>query len=83
MANTNASQDRTAALRTEMQKLDADTYQDIRQSYYAVADNLKPLADLLEKADADLGPDGPLLEEHYLFLQMYDLLRKSHLGGTV
>ena len=34
-------------------------------------------------ADADVGPEGPLLEEHYIFIQMYDLLRKSELGAVV
>lgn len=73
-----------ANLRTEMLKLDPDTYQRIREDFYRIADNLKPLADALEKADADLGGDaGPLLDEHFLFLQMYDLLRKSSLGGVV
>jgi hypothetical protein len=46
-------------------------------------DNLKPLADALEQADATVGPEGPLLEGHYLFIQMYDLLRKSELGAVV
>ena len=80
MANENT----TADLRTAMQKLDPTTYQEIRESFYRIADNLKPLADTLEKADADLGGEaGPLLDEHFLFLQMYDLLRKSKLGGVV
>ncbi|MBB3205431.1 hypothetical protein FHS27_001231 [Rhodopirellula rubra] len=73
-----------ANLRTEMQKLDPDAYQRIREDFYRIADNLKPLADALEMADADLGAKaGPLLDEHYIFAQMYDLLRKSNLGGVV
>ncbi|TWU62275.1 hypothetical protein [Crateriforma conspicua] len=73
-----------ANLRTEMSKLDPDTYQRIREDFYRIADNLQPLADALEKADADLGGDaGPLLDEHYIFAQMVDLLRKSNLGGVV
>ena len=71
------------ALRTAMKKLEADTYQTIREDFYRIADNLKPLADALEIADADVGPEGPLLEEHYIFIQMYDLLRKSELGAVV
>ena len=79
-----AQDNKTADLRSAMQQLDPATYQEIRESYYRIADNLKPLADALEKADADLGGDaGPLLDEHFLFLQMYDLLRKSNLGGVV
>ena len=74
---------RQNALRTAMKKLDADTYQTIREDFYRIADNLKPLADALEIADADVGPEGPLLEEHYIFIQMYDLLRKSELGAVV
>ena len=74
---------RQDALRTAMKKLDADTYQTIREDFYRIADNLKPLADALEIADADVGPEGPLLEEHYIFIQMYDLLRKSELGAVV
>ncbi|TWT65480.1 hypothetical protein [Crateriforma conspicua] len=73
-----------ANLRTEMLKLDPDTYQRIREDFYRIGDNLKPLADALEIADADLGGHaGPLLDEHYIFAQMYDLLRKSNLGGVV
>ncbi len=79
-----ADQNKTADLRNAMQKLDPDTYQEIRESFYRIADNLKPLADALEKADADLGGKaGPLLDEHFLFLQMYEQFRKSNLGGVV
>jgi hypothetical protein len=41
------------------------------------------LVDALEKADADLGPNGPLLEEHYIFCEMLDQLNKSLLGAVV
>ncbi|KAA5541505.1 hypothetical protein FYK55_18280 [Roseiconus nitratireducens] len=74
---------KAAALRTAMQTLDPATYQEIRDAFHAIGDHLKPLADALENADADVGPEGPLLEEHYLFIQMYDLLRKSNLGAAV
>ncbi|WP_436717413.1 hypothetical protein U8335_11155 [Roseiconus lacunae] len=81
---TMAKENKTADLRTALQELDPTTYQEIRESYYRIADNLKPLADALEKADADQGGNaGPLLDEHFLFLQMYDLLRKSNLGGVI
>ena len=82
--NNNNAADRTDALRTAMKNLDPATYQSIREDFYRIADNLKPLADALEKADADQPTTaGPLLDEHFLFLQMYDLLRKSQLGGVV
>ena len=83
MAKTKETAARQEALRNAMQKLDSDTYQRIREDFYRIADNLKPLADNLEMADADVGPEGPLLEEHYIFIQMYDLLRKSELGAVV
>lgn len=72
-----------AALRTAMQSLDPTTYQEIRDAFHAIGDHLKPLADALENADADVGPEGPLLDEHYIFIQMYDLYRKSNLGAAV
>ena len=81
--NANAT-DRTAALRTAMKSLDPATYQTIREDFYKIADNLKPLADALEKADAEQPETaGPLLDEHYIFAQMVDLLRKSQLGAVV
>jgi hypothetical protein len=83
MAKTQEIAARQDALRTAMKKLDADTYQTIREDFYRIADNLKTLADALEEADVAAGPEGPLLEEHYIFIQMYDLLRKSELGSVV
>ncbi len=83
MAKTQEITARQDSLRNAMKKLDADTFQSIREDFYRIADNLKPLADALEIADADVGPEGPLLEEHYIFIQMYDLLRKSELGAVV
>ncbi|WP_442511730.1 hypothetical protein SH528x_003443 [Novipirellula sp. SH528] len=83
MAMNETQKTKAAALRSEMKKLDPATYQDIRESYYRIADNLRPLVDALEKADADLGPNGPLLEEHYIFCEMLDRLNKSYLGAVV
>ena len=83
MAMNETQKAKVAALRTEMRKLDPETYQEIRQSYYKIAEELRPLVDALEKADADLGPDGPLLEEHYIFCEMLDRLNKSLLGAVV
>ena len=83
MAMNETQKAKVAALRTEMRKLDPETYQEIRQSYYKIAEELRPLVDALEKADAELGPDGPLLEEHYIFCEMLERLNKSLLGGVV
>lgn len=49
MPLTDTHKNRAAALRTAMQKLDPETYQEIRQSYYKIAEELRPLADALEK----------------------------------
>ena len=38
-----AKDNKTADLRTAMQQLDPATYQEIRESYYSIADNLKPV----------------------------------------
>lgn len=83
MPMTEVQKSKVAALRSEMKRLDPATYQDMRESYYQIADNLHPLVNTLEKADADLGPDGPLLEEHYVTCEMLDRLKKSYLGGAV
>ena len=83
MALNETQKTKAAALATEMKKLDAETYQEIRQSYYKIADELRPLVDALEKAGTDLGPNGPLLEEHYIFCEMLDRLNKSLLGAVV
>lgn len=83
MAMNETQKAKAKALRTEMKKLDPEAYQEIRRSYYKIAEELRPLADALEKADAELGPAGPLLEEHYLFCEMLDLLNKSVLGAVV
>ncbi|MEO1617127.1 MAG: hypothetical protein AAFV88_14845 [Planctomycetota bacterium] len=84
MAKNESRTDQDAALRTAMQSLDPATYQEIRNAFHAIGDHLKPLADALEKADAEQPQTaGPLLNEHYLFIQMYVLLRKSNLGAAV
>ncbi|XZE56672.1 hypothetical protein SH139x_002796 [Planctomycetaceae bacterium SH139] len=83
MALNETQKTKAAALATEMKKLDAETYQEIRQSYNKIADELRPLVDALEKADADLGPNGPLLEEHYIFCEMLERLNKSLLGAVL
>jgi hypothetical protein len=84
MAMNETQKTQAAALRTAMQSLDPATYQEIREAFHAIGDHLKPLADALEKADAEQPQTaGPLLDEHYLFIQMYDLLRKSNLGAAV
>ena len=84
MPMTEAQTNRAVALRTAMQNLDPETYQDIRRSYYKIAEELRPLADALEKADADQDQTaGPLLKEHAIFTQMIDILNNSVLGAVV
>lgn len=83
MPMTDFQRSKVAALRTEMERLDPVTYQGIRESYYRIADNLRPLVDALEKTDAKIGPNGPLLEEHYIFCEILERLKKSSLGGVV
>ncbi|NND98821.1 MAG: hypothetical protein HKN47_15990 [Pirellulaceae bacterium] len=84
MPMTAAQTNRAAALRTAMQKLDPETYQDIRRSYYKIAEELRPLAEALEKADADQDQTaGPLLEEHAIFARMLEVLDESVLGAVV
>ena len=48
MPMTEAQTNRVARLRTAMQNLDPETYQDIRRSYYKIAEELRPLAAALE-----------------------------------
>jgi hypothetical protein len=83
MAMNQSQKTKANALRTEMNWLAPETYQEIRRSYYKIAEELRPLSDALEQADAELGPAGPLLEEHYLFCAMLDLLNTSVLGAVV
>ena len=47
MALNETQKTKAAALATEMKKLDAETFQEIRQSYYKIADELRPLVDAL------------------------------------
>ncbi|TWU38573.1 hypothetical protein [Novipirellula artificiosorum] len=84
MAMTETQKTRASELRTAMLTLDPEAYQEIRRSYYKIAEELRPLVDALEKADVDHGgPAGPLLEEHYIFCEMLDQLKKSVLGAVV
>ncbi|MEZ6090979.1 MAG: hypothetical protein R3C05_23750 [Pirellulaceae bacterium] len=45
-------------------------------------DNLRPLVDALEKADAQIGPNGPLLEEHYIFCERFERLKKEQMAAS-
>jgi hypothetical protein len=83
MAMNETQKAKVKALHTEMEKLAPDAYQEIRRSYYKIAEELRPLADALEKADAEFGPAGSLLEEHTIFCEMLYLLNKSVLGAVV
>ncbi|TWU28039.1 hypothetical protein [Novipirellula artificiosorum] len=84
MAMIDTQKNRATELRTAILTLDPETYQEIRRSYYKIAEELRPLVDALGKADVDHGgPAGPLLEEHYIFCEMLDQLDKSILGAVV
>jgi hypothetical protein len=72
-----------APVRDALLQLDPATHQNIRDAFHAIGDNLRPLVDALEEADAAAGGNGPLLEEHLLFAQMADLFKKSQLGAGV
>ena len=84
MAMNETQTARAEALRPLFKNMDAHTAQDIREMYYRVADNLRPLMTALEIADVDHGgPVGPLLEEHYIFCEMLEKLDESVLGAVL
>ena len=73
-----------AALREIFRNMDADTAQEIRQSYYRVVENLQTLAELLEIEDAkQTQTAGPLLDEHFRAVVAIDALKDSRLGAVL
>ena len=75
---------RAEALAPLFRNMDAHTAQEIRESYYRIAENLRPLVNALEIADLDHGgPAGPLLEEHYIFCELLEKIDKSVLGAVL
>ncbi|MGB7325372.1 MAG: hypothetical protein WBD31_10920 [Rubripirellula sp.] len=84
MAMNEAQTARAAALRTIFKNMDPHQAQEIRESYYRIAENLRPLVDALEIADLDNGgPAGPLIEEHYIFCELLEKLDESVLGAVL
>lgn len=75
---------RANALRKLFKNMDAEQAQEIRESYYRIAESLRPLMTALEIADLDHGgPAGPLLEEHYIFCSLLEKFDESVLGAVL
>jgi hypothetical protein len=72
------------ALRVELATMPPAKIQEVREMYYAIADNLRPLALLLENADALSGSTpGRLLGEHFKLCEMIDVFERVDLGGVL
>jgi hypothetical protein len=72
------------ALRLEVATMTPAKIQEMRQMYYAIADNLRPLADLLEQADAETGSSpGRLLVEHFKLCDMLNTFERVDLGAVL
>lgn len=65
--------------------MDPAKAQEIRQCYYAVVDNLRPLADLLEIEDLNTGDEsgGILIHEHLLAITAIEAMSRSQLGAVL
>lgn len=73
-------------LREALKRVDPREFGRLRELYYRIADSAKPLAELLERVDADQAGanDGaPLLAEHFVFAEIVDVLKGSKLGGAL
>lgn len=75
----------TETLRRIFRDMDPAKAQEIRQCYYAVMDNLRPLADLLEIEDLNTGDEvgGILIHEHLLAISAIDTMSRSQLGAVL
>jgi hypothetical protein len=74
------------ALRAALKRVDAREFGRLRELFYRIADSAKPLADLLERVDADQAGDkdgAPLLAEHFVFAEVVEVLKGSKLGGAL
>ncbi|TWU38517.1 hypothetical protein Poly41_29940 [Novipirellula artificiosorum] len=82
---TEESRNATETLRRIFRDMDPAKAQEIRQCYYAVMDNLRPLADLLEIEDLNTGdePGGILIHEHLLAITAFDAMSRSQLGAVL
>lgn len=68
-------------LRTELKQISNPRFNAIRESYYKLAESIPILSDELEKADLENGGNaGPLLDEHFIMLEIMDILKRSNLG---
>jgi hypothetical protein len=84
MAMNESKTARVEALRPLFKNMDPAQAQEIREAYYRIAENLRPLVTALETADLDNGgPAGPLLEEHFIFCQLLEKLDESALGAVL
>ena len=84
MAKNDATKQTDAALRENFRNMDADTAQEIRESYYRVVENLHSLAELLEIEDAKQPQTaGPLLDEHFRAVAAIEAMKDSRLGAVL
>jgi hypothetical protein len=82
--NPEARREVVNALRLEMATLSPADAQAIRTAYYAIADNLRPLAEMLEQADARSGSTpGRLLVEHFKLCEMVNLFERVDLAAVL
>jgi len=74
--------DQELALR--FSRISPEKAENIRQAYYAVADQLEPLMQMLEDADCDLDYEaGPLIEEHLKICAAVEAFKKSRIGAVL
>ena len=80
----NARREIAIALRREMAALSPADAQAIRTAYNAIADNIRPLCDMLEAADAQSGMSpGRLLVEHFKLCEMINLFERVDLAAAL
>lgn len=73
-------------LREALKQVSDRDFGRLRELFYRIADSAKPLADLLERVDADQAGDkdgAPLLAEHFVFAEVVEVLKGSKLGGVL
>jgi len=71
-------------VKSELSKLSPERFSTIRQQFYAIADNLRPLLTELEMADLDNGGNGgPLIDEHLLLCEIVTLFDKLKIGSHI
>jgi hypothetical protein len=71
-------------VKSELAKLSPERFNAIRQRYYAIADNLRPLMTELEMADLNNGGNGDaLLDEHLIVCEIVTLFDKLKIGSHI